>query len=72
MVEVKKVKYVCTPVNKNGEGIHDPTAHLTCYHVKGTDLSPPPKVEASTQFQTSQLELKKPKLLCVPSTKTVL
>jgi len=28
-VELQKVKFVCTPVDKNGEGISDLNAHLT-------------------------------------------
>jgi len=71
-VEVQKLKYVCTPVDKNGEGINDPNAHLICYQVKGANLAPRPKVEVSTQFQVSRFELKKPKLLCVPGTKQII
>lgn len=66
-VEVQKVKFVCTPVDKNGEGIQDPVTHLTCYQVKSPALSPHPRVELSTQFQVSQFELQKPNLLCLPS-----
>lgn len=71
-VQVQKVKFVCNPVSKNGSTINDPSAHLTCYQIKGLNLAPRPKVEVSTQFQISQFEIKKPKLLCVPSTKTIL
>jgi hypothetical protein len=72
VVLLQKLKYLCTPVDMNGENINDPTAHLTCYQVKGETLSPRPQVQLSSQFQASKFELKKPKLLCVPSTKTVL
>jgi hypothetical protein len=71
-VEVQKLKYVCTPVDKNGEGIQDPAAHLACYQVKGADLAPRPAVDVTTQFQTSRFELKKPRLLCAPAIKTLL
>jgi len=71
-VEVKKVKSVCTPVDKNGEGINTPSAHLICYQIKGAPLAPRPKVEVSTQFQISQFEIRKPKLLCVPGTKQII
>jgi len=71
-VELQKVKFVCTPVNKNGEGISDPSAHLTCYQIKANTLSPRPKLQVSTQFQSSQFQAKKGKLLCVPSSKTII
>jgi hypothetical protein len=67
-----KLKFVCVPVDKNGEGIFDAAAHLACYQVVGSSLSPRPTVEVSTQFQTSRFELKRPKLLCLPATKTLL
>jgi hypothetical protein len=70
-VDVKKVKFVCNPVSKNNSTINDPTAHLICYQIKGANLSPRPHVQISTQFQISQFEIKKPKLLCVPGTKTI-
>ncbi|OFV87063.1 MAG: hypothetical protein A3J75_02755 [Acidobacteria bacterium RBG_16_68_9] len=73
-VDVQKVKFICIPVNKNGEGINDPNTHLICYQIKDEhkNLSPRPKVEVSTQFQVSQFELKKAKLLCVPGSKVLL
>jgi hypothetical protein len=71
-VDVQKVKFVCNPVSKNGSVINDPTAHLICYQIKGANLVPRPKVEISTQFQVSQFEIKKPKLLCVPGSKTII
>jgi hypothetical protein len=71
-VDVQKVKFVCNPVSKNGSTINDPGAHLICYQIKGANLSPRPHVQISTQFQISQFEIKKPKLLCVPGTKTIL
>lgn len=72
-VDVQKVKFVCNPVAVGPGGvINDPTAHLICYQIKGQNLAPRPKVEISTQFQISQFEIKKPKLLCVPGTKTIL
>jgi hypothetical protein len=72
IVAVQKVKFVCAPVDKNGEGILDADTHLVCYQVKGMNLVPRPAVEMSTQFQPSRFELKKPKLLCAPGVSTVL
>jgi hypothetical protein len=63
---------LCTPVDKNGEGIIDPTAHLCCYKLKAKALKPPPDVEVVSQFQSSRLTVRVPKLLCAPCTKHVL
>lgn len=61
---------LCTPVDKNGEGL-DPTSHLVCYSLKPDHrLSPPPAVVVSNQFGDSQLlELGRERKLCVPSQK---
>lgn len=72
LVDVKKLKFVCTPVNKNGEGINNPNAHLACYQIKAPTFAVKPSVEVSSQFQPSRFELKKGKLLCLPATKTLL
>lgn len=71
-VDLQKVKFVCTPVSVDGSVLVDPSAHLICYQIKGAALAPRPNVEVNTQFQTSQFELKKPKLICVPGTKVIL
>jgi polyhydroxybutyrate depolymerase len=72
--DVKKPSLFCNPVNKNNEGIVNAADHLTCYTVKGPKLPKQdrPKVEVANQFGTLQLEVQKPFLLCVPSTKSVL
>ena len=31
---LKKIKHLCTPVDKNGEGIKNSDVHLACYQVK--------------------------------------
>jgi len=73
LVDVKKLKFVCTPVDKNGEGINTPSAHLACYQLKAPKFADPrPSVEVSTQFQVSRFQLKKGKLLCLPATKTII
>jgi hypothetical protein len=69
MIDVKKAAFVCEPVESEGSLLAMP---LTCYQIDGPSLSPRPSVEVDTEFQTSQLELKKPKLLCVPSLRTFL
>jgi hypothetical protein len=74
MFEVKKPFLFCNPADKNGEGIANPVDHLACYKVKGPklDKADRPKVEVVNQLGTLQLEVQKPFLLCVPSTKTVI
>ena len=66
----------CTPADKDGSGIHDPVAHLTCYAVRDTrrdrsDKTKPILVTASDQFGSLNLRLKKTRTLCLPSLKTI-
>jgi hypothetical protein len=72
--DVKKPALFCNPADKNGEGIRNPADHLTCYKVKGPKLPKEdrPNVEIANQLGALELEVQKPFLLCVPSTKTVL
>src|SRR5262249_28035623 len=70
-VSVQRLKFVCVPVDTNGQGIIDPNTNLVCYQVAGANLDPRPRVDVSTQFQTSRFELKKPKLLCSPGAQTL-
>ena len=70
---VIKPAEVCNPVDKNGEGILNPTGHLECYKVK--DVSGQIKFDKTAVFTTNQfgeeaLEALKAQRLCVPSTKT--
>ena len=83
---VEQPEALCNPVDKNGEGINDPTAHLTCYKVTldpGTPKLPEIVVETEDQFGQLTLQLgAKPKksmkgnfvkglpTLCVPSEKS--
>jgi len=72
--EVKKPKMLCTPVDKDGEGIVDGENHLMCYDVK--KLKDDPKFEklsvfTNNQFGPEDLEVKKVKQLCLPSIKTL-
>jgi hypothetical protein len=72
LIDVKKPSLLCTPVDKAGEGIIDLNAHLCCYTIKGTKLNPSVDVEIDDQFGTLELNVKKPKLICLPCSKTVL
>ncbi len=71
-VEVRKPKFLCAPVDKNGEepGAEAHAGHLMCYQVKQVSL---PKFVKRTnlftanQFGAETLDAKKPTELCVPA-----
>jgi hypothetical protein len=72
-VELKKPVQLGVPTDKNGEGIFNLSAHLTCYSLR------PPKFEkrdvgVMNQFSGDsefRLTVRKPNMLCVPSNKQV-
>jgi len=66
-VLVKKPELFCNPVDKNGEGIRNPAAHLTCYWIKEKDETRTVRIE--NQFGEQTLKVKNPELLWVPSEK---
>ena len=66
-VEVKKPKFFCNPVSKNGEKIKNPDVHLTCYEIKVSEKER--EVLIRNQFGEQTLEVEESKLLCVPSKK---
>jgi hypothetical protein len=73
LYDVKKPKQLCNPVNKNGEGVEHPLAHLLCYQVKPAQGQPkhvPIKGQIFTanQFGPGRLDTIKEDLLCVPAT----
>jgi hypothetical protein len=68
----------CNPVDKNGEGILNPSAHQTCYKFQA-DGSPfvSPTVNVLDQFGALDLRTiagtcRKADMLCVPTLKTEL
>jgi len=74
---VKKPFLFCVPVDKNGEGIVNAQSHLACYKIK--DVADPPQapfggadVQITNQFGTEKWTISKSRLLCVPSSMTVL
>jgi hypothetical protein len=71
-VDIKKPFLFCNPSEVDSQPINNPSDHLTCYKIKGGKLNPRPQVEIDNLFGTSKLEIKKPFLLCVPSSKTVI
>ena len=74
VVSVKKPLDLCVPVDKNGEGILDPTAHLLCYKIRQTSLpffrgiAP---IFINNQFGASTISVDHLRELCVPSTVTL-
>jgi hypothetical protein len=75
-VNVVRPEAFCNPVDKNGEGIANPSLHLTCYKIRDVRGDEFPKfekrrVEVNDQFGTRTLLLKKIRSLCVPSSKIV-
>jgi hypothetical protein len=64
---VKEAELFCNPVDKNGEGILDETAHLTCYEIKDEEVER--EVLVQNQLDKQFLELVEAELLCVPSEK---
>lgn len=66
-VMVGQPKLFCNPVDKNSEGIRNPTVHLTCYEIE--DVGEELDVSIKNQFGEQSLKVEKPELLCVPSEK---
>jgi hypothetical protein len=77
---VIKPLLLCNPVDKNGEGIPDPSCHLVCYRIRdavGQTPLPPTDVTVDDQFSSEDLrtfvgECRRAGYLCVPSSKTEL
>ncbi len=70
---VKNPESICVPVSKDISEISDATSSLTCYKIK--DVNGQPKfqqldVEVWNELygEGQALTLKKPKVVCVPST----
>jgi hypothetical protein len=73
-IDVRKPKFLCNPVDKNGEGILDPVTHLMCYQVKQVDPVKFVKqvgILVNNQFGPETLDVKKPSELCVPALKNL-
>jgi hypothetical protein len=70
VLDVKKPFRLCIPVNKNGEGILDPTQNLLCYKIRQTSspffrgLSP---IFINNQFEASQISVDHLRELCLPA-----
>ena len=70
-MEVKKPRMLCSPVDKNNEGIVDNENFLMCYGLKkipGENKFKRVNVFTNNQFGPEELTAKNPNRLCVPST----
>lgn len=76
LFDLKKPTRLCTPVDKNGEGIKNPGTHLLCYQAKPTKgqprHQPVSSIFVNNQFGPEILQTVKEEDLCVPSAKTLL
>jgi len=69
--KIGKITRICTPVDKNNEGIPDKNLHLVCYEIlKGH--KPEKLVQTNNQFGKATMKVRKAKELCVPSTKELI
>lgn len=69
-VRVLKLQSFCNAVDKNGEGIPNPNAHLTCYRIqdtRGQKRFPRSNVVVRNQFGDLGLTLYPAMTLCLPS-----
>jgi hypothetical protein len=64
---VREPKFLCNPVNKNGEGTPSPLAHLVCYQIKV--VAQKRDVLVNNQFGQAELTVRNSEILCVPSNK---
>ncbi|MBI4516666.1 MAG: hypothetical protein HY699_12715 [Deltaproteobacteria bacterium] len=66
---------ICNPVDKNGEGLLHPQAHLECYYIRDASGQPPfipQQLAVSNQFGQETELATGPNVLCVPSVKRIL
>ena len=68
-VKVEEAEFFGNPVDKNGEGISNENAHLTCYKIEDDGNDEERVLEIENQFGLQTLEIKEAKLLCVPTEK---
>jgi hypothetical protein len=66
----KNVLALCTPTNKNGEGIVDPNTHQKMYRVRGPHVRQT-RVRVEDQFGTLFVDTVRTDTLLVPTAKTV-
>jgi hypothetical protein len=60
---------ICNPVDKNGEGIKNPDAHLMCYKLLYSGRTQAKKVIDTDQFGSETLRVGSPVEICLPAMK---
>jgi hypothetical protein len=68
---VTKARSLCTPANKDNEGVSDPSTHLAGYAIQETALPAPRTRTTTDQFGSLSLTTGKPDLLLVPTAKSL-
>jgi len=71
MASVLKARQLCTPADKNGEGIVDATTHLESYTFRQTTPHVRQTVATTNQFGNLSLTTTKPDTLFVPTAKSL-
>ncbi len=65
-VEVRQVRSICVPTNKNDEGIKDDSNYLICYRVDADPKSVNIDAQISNQFGATKVRVKRAATLCMP------
>ena len=69
--DIRRPNALCTPVDKNGEGIKDPTRHMMCYQARRAKGEAKHTfaigVHTATQFGQGQRDTRKVESVCVPA-----
>lgn len=72
---LRKPRHLCLPVDKNGEGIKNPAAHLLCYAAKPARGEPKhirrEAIFVNNQFGPLRMNTIKEREFCIPSTKSL-
>ncbi|HKG25648.1 MAG TPA: hypothetical protein VKB09_08360, partial [Thermomicrobiales bacterium] len=71
-VRIRDPRVVCTPTDKNGEGIADRELHYDCRQIVASSPDfQPRKVTIENQLGTFTFAVEKPDVLCAPSCKSL-
>jgi hypothetical protein len=71
-VRIQDPRDVCTPTDKNGEGVGDPDLHYECRQiVTASPAFQPRKVTIENQLGKFTFAVEKPDVLCAPSCKSL-
>ena len=70
LADVKRPFRLCSPADKNGEGIIDPDVHLLCYRIRTRPRRPTltGPLFISNQLDDLELQVTGTRELCVPTT----